>query len=144
MYKYKDTKLYLRGNLVNSLSGIYGLGIAKSSFITESLGFGKGLKVNYLNSYFYNCILTLLKSKYILESRLKELELQRLEFFYANGFIKGLRIFDGLPVRGQRTHTNASTPKRIKPFSEKYNDAIVERQQRIASFAKKKQKKKSK
>lgn len=143
MYKYKDTKLYLRGNLINSLSAIYGLGVARATFITEALGIARNLKINYLNSYYYNCILTLLKSRYILDYRLKELELQRLEFFFSNGFIRGLRVFDGLPVRGQRTHTNASTPKRLKPFSDKYNEMITERQQRIASYAKKKTKKKS-
>ena len=27
---------------------------------------------------------------------------------------RGLRLYRGLPVRGQRTHTNAKTPKKIK------------------------------
>src|SRR6185295_8841485 len=103
IYKYKDKVLYLRGSLVNSLSGIYGIGMTKASFLLESLGLSKNFKINYMNSYIFNCIVILIKTKYCLEARLKEVELQRVEFFFTNAYIRGIRIFDGLPVRGQRT-----------------------------------------
>jgi small subunit ribosomal protein S13 len=138
VYKYKDKILYLRGNLSNSLSGIYGIGTTKASFLLDAMGVSKSFKINYMNSYFFNCIVILIKTRYCLEERLKEIELQRVEFFFLNNFIKGIRIFEGLPVRGQRTHSNHSTPKRMKPFSEKLNAIIMERQQKFAKFSKRK------
>jgi len=138
VYKYKDKVLYLRGSLANSLSGIYGIGRTKAFFLLDALGLGNSFRVNNMNSYFFNCIVILIKTKYCLEDRLKEVELQRVEFFFMNSFIKGIRIFEGLPVSGQRTHSNHSTPKRMKPYSEKLNAIIVERQQKFIKFSKKK------
>jgi small subunit ribosomal protein S13 len=144
VYKYKDKVLYLRGSLVNSLSGIYGIGTAKACFLIEAMGLSKNFKINNMNSYIFNCIVILIKTKYCLEERLREVELQRVEFFFTNFFIKGIRIFEGLPVRGQRTHSNHATPKRLKPFSEKLNAIIVDRQQKFLKFSKKKRGSKTK
>jgi len=98
--------------------------------------------MNEVNSYFYNILISYIKPYYILDLRLKELYLQRLEFFFENNFVKGVRIFNGLPINGQRTRTNASTPKRLKPFSEKFNEVIAERNRRLQEFAKRREKKK--
>jgi len=49
-----------------------------------------------------------------LEVRIKRVIHQNLKRAYEINSYKGLRHKDGLPVRGQRTRTNASTKKRYK------------------------------
>jgi ribosomal protein S13 len=135
MFKYKDVAFSLRRTLVNSLKLIKGIGNSRANFLLQSLGFSRYFKTIYMNYYHYGNIVVLLKSRYILDTRLKELHLQRLEFFFARGFVKGKRLFDGLPLYG-RSHSNGSTASLLKPYSEKYNEEILSRQRRISNFAK--------
>jgi len=141
-YKFKEVILPFNYNLIQSLTRIYGLGMAKASNFIESLGFGKTYSMNEINNYFMNVITVLLKSKFTLGYRIKEIILQRLEYFYENNFVKGVRLFNGLPVNGQRTHSNHATPKREKPFSEKFNAIILEKKRQLLEFAKRRQKRK--
>ena len=101
MFKYKDVVFSLRGNLVDSLSMIYGVGTSRAYNILDSLGFSRFFKTIYMNYYYHGNFVLLLKSRYVLDSRLKELHLQRLEFFFSKSFIKGYRLFDGLPIEGE-------------------------------------------
>jgi|SRR3978361_1639807 ribosomal protein S13 len=135
MFKYKDVVFSLRRTLINSLKLIKGIGISRASYLLDSLGFSRIFKTIYMNYYHYGNIVILLKSRYVLDARLKELHLQRLEFFFARGFVKGKRLFDGLPLYG-RSHSNGSTASLLKPYSEKYNEEILSRQRRISNYAK--------
>jgi ribosomal protein S13 len=143
MFKYKDVVFSLRGTLISSLKLINGIGNSRASYILDSLGFSRYFKTIYMNYYHHGNIVVLLKSRYILDARLKELHLQRLEFFFSRAFVKGKRLFDGLPLHG-RSHSNGSTASLLKPYSEKYNEEILSRQRRIANFAKTRIKKKRK
>lgn len=141
MFKYKGVEFSLKGDLINSLSKIFGIGLSRAYFILDSLGFSRRYKTIKLNHYYFGNLVVLLKARYILDIRLKEIQLQRLEFFFSKSFIKGYRLFDGLPVSG-RTHSNAASAFRLKPFSEKYNEEIMSRQRRITEYAKKRVKRK--
>src|SRR5437868_339216 len=143
MFKYKDVVFSLRGTLISSLKKIEGMGISRASYLLDFLGFARYFKTIYMNYYQHGNIVVLLKSRYILDSRLRELHLQRLEFFFARTFVKGKRLFDGLPLGG-RSHSNGATALRLKPFSEKYNEEIMSRQRRIANYAKTRMKKRKK
>jgi len=143
MFKYKDVVFSLRGTLISSLKMIEGIGMARASYLLDSLGFARYFKTIYMNYYHHGNIVVLLKSRYILDARLKELRLQRLEFFFARTFTKGKRLFDGLPLGG-RSHSNGATALRLKPFSEKYNEEILSRQRRISNYAKTRIKRKRK
>lgn len=116
MFKFKDTNLPYSRRLRDSLTYIYGVGFQKSSYICDSLGFGLTFNVNLLNSYFYEAIVILLKNYYIVDDRLKNIVNQRINFFFENRRIVGLRLFKGLPVRGQRTHTNRQNARNLKPI----------------------------
>jgi ribosomal protein S13 len=117
MFKFKDTDLPFDYRLRDSLTSIYGIGFQRSSYICDSLGLGLSFNINLLNSYFYDMIVTMLKSYYILEDRLKNILNQRLNFFLENRRIVGIRLFKGLPVRGQRTQTNCANARNLKPIS---------------------------
>lgn len=140
-FKYKDVVLPDRGSVLYSLIRIQGLGVARAQTILASLGMRQSYNMAHMNYYKVARFIVLLKSCFILDARLKEIMLQRLEFFYSKGFIKGIRIFDGLPVKG-RTHSNGNGASRMKPFSDKYNEEILQRRKRISAYSKKKRKSK--
>jgi len=73
---------FLRGTLIYSLKLIKGMGHSRASYLLDSLGFSRYFKTIYMNYYHHGNIVILLKSRYILDARLKELHLQRLEFFF--------------------------------------------------------------
>jgi len=82
MFKFKDTDLVYNCRLRDSLTAIYGVGFQKSSYICDSLGLGLTFNSNLMNSYFYEIIVVMLKSFYILDERLKSILYQRLVFFF--------------------------------------------------------------
>src|ERR1700756_1130670 len=139
-FKYKDVIMPEKGSVLYSLTRVQGLGVARAEAILASLGMALGYNMAEMNYFKVARFIILLKYCFILDARLKEIMLQRLEFFYSKGFIKGIRIFDGLPVKG-RTHSNGASAERMKPHSEKYNEEIVQRRRRIRAYSKKKRKK---
>jgi ribosomal protein S13 len=124
MFKFKDTNLPFNRRLRDSLTAIYGVGFQKSSYICDTLGLGLTFNINIMNSYFYEVIVTFLKYYYILDDRLKSLKSQRLDFFFENRRIVGLRLAKGLPVRGQRTQTNRQNARNLRHFFSKSTNII--------------------
>src|SRR5262249_11197371 len=138
--KYKEVLFYPESVFINSLSRIFGIGKTLASYITDMFGFSRSLKTSFVTRFHFSRIVVILKFRLVLDVRLKELHLQRLEFFFSYSFVKGFRLFDGLPIHG-RTHSNGSTAFRLKPFSEKLNEQILSRQRRILLYSKRKIKK---
>jgi len=99
-----------------ALCSIYGLGKASTFLICKKLGFSKNLIINNLSKEHINKLVKNIESldklvgKDLLKTRV--LITKRLVFIKS---YRGLRRYQGLPVRGQRTHTNAKTSrKRLK------------------------------
>jgi small subunit ribosomal protein S13 len=98
-----------------SLSYIYGIGKKKSKFLCKSLGFSDNYLIKNLSKEQINRIIKFVESSNILiESDLKKKNLLILKNLISIKSYKGLRRYQGLPVRGQRTHTNGNTSKKIK------------------------------
>lgn len=110
-----ETELKENKPIYLSLTHIYGIGKNKSLLICKKLGFSKSVKVNDLNK---NKIKEIIKTcetlNYTLASDLKKTKNLILKKLIAIKSYKGLRRLRGLPVRGQRTHTNAKTSRKIK------------------------------
>jgi len=110
-----ETKLLETKSIFFALSTIYGIGRTKSFLICKQLGFSTNLKVKSLSDDQILKILKLIEtSNLLITSELKKkqiLILKRLIFIKS---YRGLRRIKGLPVRGQRTHTNAKTARKIK------------------------------
>ena len=92
---------------------IFGLGKFRTLFICKKLGFSRNYKVKYLTTKQVHKMRSLLESlDFVFSSNLqkqKSLNLQRLISIRS---YRGLRLRQGLPVRGQRTHTNSRTAKK--------------------------------
>ena len=102
--------------LFYSLQGIYGFGSKISSMLNSSLGLGKLLSFKNLKGFHLKKLLKLIfLLKLIYGSDLKQQKFESREKLRLIKHRRALRFFKGLPVRGQRTKTNAQTAR--KKFS---------------------------
>lgn len=96
-----------------ALTYIYGIGKTNSFIICKKLGFSQNLRIKDLSNEQ-----VLQMGKVIdglglqLASELKKLKSLKIKNLVNVKSYRGLRINRGLPVRGQRTHTNAKTSRR--------------------------------
>ena len=112
-----ETEISNSKTLQFSLQKIYGLGNYQTSIICKKLGFVANLKTSKLtNDQIIKLIKTIENSNLKITSELKKLQVFTLKILIDIKCYKGLRRIKGLPVRGQRTHTNAKTAKFTKRF----------------------------
>lgn len=96
---------------VISLRYIYGIGPAKAREICERLGIPESKRVNELSDEEIIRIRELIDREYKVEGDLRREVAMNIKRLMDLGCYRGLRHRRGLPVRGQRTHTNARTRK---------------------------------
>jgi len=94
-----------------SLTYIYGIGRSKAKEILERVGIEEGTKVEDWTDDNVREISALIQEEHTVEGELRsevQLNIKRLMDIAS---YRGLRHRRGLPVRGQRTRTNARTRK---------------------------------
>jgi small subunit ribosomal protein S13 len=97
--------------VVIALQYIHGIGARKASEIMEKLSLPAERRVSQLTDQEILHIREVIDRDYVVEGDLRrevQLNIKRLMDL---GCYRGLRHRRGLPVRGQRTHTNARTRK---------------------------------
>ena len=110
-----ESKLPENKSVYFSLTYVFGIGKKQSILICQKLGFSTNLKVNSLSEDQLNQIIRVLDSlNLILANDLKKFKLLVLKRLVRIKSYRGLRRRKGLPIRGQRTHTNAKTAKKIR------------------------------
>jgi small subunit ribosomal protein S13 len=101
-----------------ALTAIYGIGIARSKEILQKANLidtNKNiLKIKDLSDLEISKIRSILENDYKLEGDLKRLYYLSIRRLKENGCLRGRRHIVSLPVRGQRTKTNARTRKGTK------------------------------
>ena len=108
-----ESKIPDEKSVLFALTYIYGINKSTSIFMCKTLGFAKNLKVKNLSSDQVNDLIKLLESLNILiESNLKKIKQINLKKLISIKSYRGLRKSYGLPIRGQRTHTNARTARK--------------------------------
>lgn len=93
-----------------ALTYIYGIGRTTSKKILEAANVDGGIRVKNLNDEQFNAIRTEL-SKYKVEGDLRREVALNIKTLQEIGCYRGKRHRMGMPVRGQRTKTNARTRK---------------------------------
>ena len=93
------------------LTYIYGIGRARSNSILYRAGVDKDKKVQDLSEDEVNRIRGILEEEGAVEGDLRREISLSIKRLMEMGSYRGLRHRRGLPVRGQRTHTNARTRK---------------------------------
>lgn len=93
------------------LTGLYGIGLHTSRTICAELGIDLTKKIGDLTEEEQGKIRRMIEEKYLVEGQLRTelaLNIKRLQDI---GSYRGTRHRKGLPVRGQRSRTNARTRK---------------------------------
>jgi small subunit ribosomal protein S13 len=93
------------------LTYIYGIGRTRSRSILYRVGVDPNRKIQDLTEEEVNNIRTLLENEGAVEGDLRKEISLNVKRLIEMGAYRGLRHRRGLPVRGQRTHTNARTRK---------------------------------
>ena len=93
------------------LTYIYGIGRSQANNILSSTGVPADTKVRELNDDQVNKIRKVIEEQHRVEGDLRKEISFNIKRLMEIGAYRGLRHRRGLPVRGQRTHTNARTRK---------------------------------
>lgn len=94
-----------------ALTYIYGIGRTKSQEICEATGIDRNTRVRDLTDEEVSKIRTFIDGNLKVEGDLRREVDMDIKRKMEIGCYQGLRHRRGLPVRGQRTHTNARTRK---------------------------------
>lgn len=110
-----ETELRENNSIYYSLTNIFGIGKSQSFLICKKLGFLQNSKLAMLTSDQILKLIKVIENSNILINN----DLRKSKIILVNKLIqikayKGIRRLRGLPVRGQRTHTNATTASKIR------------------------------
>jgi small subunit ribosomal protein S13 len=97
-------------HIVISLTSIFGIGRTRSEHICTAAGIAPDVKVKDLNEPEVEKLRTEV-AKYEVEGDLRRENAMAIKRLMDLGCYRGIRHRRGLPVRGQRTRTNARTRK---------------------------------
>lgn len=100
-----------RKHIVIALQYIYGVGLTRAQEICAKAGISENKHADDLDEMDVKKIRDLLESQYKVEGDLRREIQMHIKRLMDLGCYRGLRHRRGLPVRGQRTHTNARTRK---------------------------------
>lgn len=101
-----------RGKRVEvALTYIYGIGHTTARKILEQTGVQSTRRVHELSDDEVNRLRRVIENQYKVEGALRTEVSMNVKRLMDIGCYRGLRHRRGLPVRGQRTHTNARTHK---------------------------------
>jgi small subunit ribosomal protein S13 len=97
--------------VIIALQYIHGIGPAKAKEICAKVGLTEDRRVNQLTDAEVLQIRETIDRDYLVEGDLRREVATNIKRLMDLGSYRGLRHRRGLPVRGQRTHTNARTRK---------------------------------
>lgn len=93
------------------LTYIYGIGRAAARSILERSGVDANMRIRDLNDTDVNKLRQTIEKDFRVEGALRTEIAMNIKRLMDIGSYRGIRHRRGLPVRGQRTHTNARTKK---------------------------------
>ena len=94
-----------------ALTYIYGIGSTTARQILEETAVNPDLRVHELSDDDVNKLRRVIESRHKVEGALRTEVSMNIKRLMDIGSYRGIRHRRGLPVRGQRTHTNARTRK---------------------------------
>ena len=101
-------------SILYSLTVLYGINEFQSKKICKNIGVNPQITLNKLKNNHVNRLINYINKNLKVEQLLKKVKIERLNELVEIKSNRGIRQNQGLPVRGQRTRTNAKTSKKIK------------------------------
>ncbi|MGE5659320.1 MAG: 30S ribosomal protein S13 [Actinomycetota bacterium] len=96
------------------LTYIYGIGLSRSQDILAATGVNPDTRIKDLTDADIAALRAEVESNYQVEGDLRRLEAMNIKRLMDIGTYRGRRHRLGLPVRGQRTRTNARTRRGVR------------------------------
>ena len=97
--------------VVVALTYLFGVGSTTAVAVCEELAISPTMRAKDLTGDDLARITALLDKKYVVEGHLRRQVMQNISRLKKIGCYRGIRHGRGMPVRGQRTRTNARTRK---------------------------------
>ena len=108
-----ETRIPPTYTIRKGLSLVYGLSQKRVNHMCKVLGFNPEAPIGEIEDYLSKTILPYAEENFTLGSELKRSKKSDLKKLVENKSYRGRRHLYALPVRGQRTSTNAKTQKRL-------------------------------
>jgi small subunit ribosomal protein S13 len=110
-----ETELLENKPIFFSLTKIFGIGHFQSSSICKKLGLSNNCKLSTLKpDQTAKLVKFIENSNLLINNNLRKSKIMLAKNLVQIKAYKGIRKLRGLPVRGQRTHTNAKTASKIR------------------------------
>jgi len=106
-------------NILYALTVLYGINTYQSRKICKNIGVNPQITDNKIKNNHVNRLINYINKNIKIEQFLKKFKKDKINNLLEIKNIRGIRNSQGLPVRGQRTHSNARTIKKKKYFSPK-------------------------
>ena len=114
-------------SIIYSLSILYGINEYQSKKICKNIGINPQITINQLKNNHVNRVIKYINKNLNIEQILKKKNKDRFNDLLEIKINRALRTSQGLPSRGQRTHTNAQTAKKNQKFFFNKNTKNVKR-----------------
>jgi small subunit ribosomal protein S13 len=109
-----NTNLNSKKKIFIALTDIYGLGKHNSYQICDLLGVSVDRRLKQFSTLQLEQLTQLVNQNYNIGSEIKRSTLKNIQRFIKIASYRGFRHTEGLPVRGQRTHGNSRTRRKLK------------------------------
>ncbi len=109
-----NTNLDTKKKLFIALTQIYGLGRHSSHQICDVLGISTDRRLKQLSSLQLENLTQFINQNYNLSVEIKRSTMKNIQRLVKIASYRGFRHIEGLPVRGQRTHGNSRTRRKLK------------------------------
>jgi len=118
MVYFLNTNLNNKKKVYIALTKIYGLGNYQTAQICDELGISSEKRIKQLTQIELEKLTNFITQNYALGIDVKRPTLQNIQRLVKIGTYRGFRHIDGLPVRGQKTHGNSRTARKLKGISQ--------------------------
>jgi small subunit ribosomal protein S13 len=98
-------------HVVIALTAIYGVGRSRALKVCQSTNINPNVRISTLSEQQLDALRNELETHYVIEGDLRREVTMNIKRLMDLGCYRGIRHRRGLPLRGQRTKTNARTRK---------------------------------
>ena len=109
-----NTNLSDKKKLRSALCDIHGVGPIKAQYFCDSIGVSSHTKINQLSVSNLERLSQALHQNHTIGPEVRREMRENRQRLVIIGSYRGFRFVEGLPSRGQRTHGNARTSRRVK------------------------------
>lgn len=99
--------------ILHALTSLFGINLYNSKKICKYIGLNPSVRVNTLKKSQIRQLIQYIDKYLLIEQDLKKDITVKKQTLITMKMSRGLRRLKGLPIRGQRTHTNSKTAKKL-------------------------------